>query len=344
MPRLDASRVRHFFKTKLPAVLFVIVVAALLLPAKAYVLSTVWPHKLHFFHRLLPSGVVAEDTMRLPHVMLWAWERPEDLRAISSRKMGVAFLARTVELRSLPLRGEFAKKGTPGETWFGRDAAASPGVTLKPRMQPLRVGKEAVLMAVVRLETTNDLWHRPIDSKSDAADASAMTLYSDVQRETVVNMIVAAARLPQVKALQIDFDAARSEQLFYASLLKNVRAELPEGMPLSITALASWCISDPWLDGLPPGTIDEAVPMLFRMGPDGLEVASYVESGGEFRARACRGSVGVSTDERFSQAILSGAIATKNWSGRRIYVFSPQSWVESRAEALSAEVAKWHDD
>ncbi|MGB0036522.1 MAG: hypothetical protein WBP79_13720, partial [Candidatus Acidiferrales bacterium] len=34
----------------------------------------------------------------LPRVMLWAWERSEDLRGIDPREAGVAFLARTVFL------------------------------------------------------------------------------------------------------------------------------------------------------------------------------------------------------------------------------------------------------
>ena len=89
-------------------------------------------------------------------------------------------------------------------------------------------------------------------------------------------------------------------------------------------------------------TIDEAVPMLFRMGPDGLEVASYVKSGREFRARACRGSLGVSTDEDFSRAILSGAVGQRTWLAKRIYVFSAKPWTDKDAKAVSTEVAKWH--
>ena len=34
-------------------------------------------------------------------------------------------------------------------------------------------------------------------------------------------------------------------------------------MPLTITALASWCDGDDWIDGLP---VADASPMLFRMG------------------------------------------------------------------------------
>src|SRR5712692_9226080 len=64
----------------------------------------------------------------LPQIMLWAWERPEDLNFIDPREVGVAFLAGT-----LYLRGE--------------------KVVVRPRLQPLRVPDGTALMAVVRLET-----------------------------------------------------------------------------------------------------------------------------------------------------------------------------------------------
>jgi hypothetical protein len=125
-----------------------------------------------------------------------------------------------------------------------------------------------------------------------------------------------------------------------------LRARMPKGMPLSITALASWCIGDNWLDRLPTGTIDEAVPMLFRMGPDGLEVASYLKSGKEFTSQLCRSSLGVSTDESLSDALLSGAIEPhlRGWRTKRVYVFSPRPWVKEDADVVVKEVGRWHDD
>lgn len=64
----------------------------------------------------------------LPQIMLWAWERRENLDFIDPRGMGVAFLAGT-----LYLRGE--------------------RVVVRPRLQPLRVPAGATLMAVIRLES-----------------------------------------------------------------------------------------------------------------------------------------------------------------------------------------------
>jgi hypothetical protein len=64
----------------------------------------------------------------MPHVMLWAWERPTDLTFIDPRETGVAFLARTIRLRS-------------GE------------VVIRPRLQLLNLPEAARVMAVARVET-----------------------------------------------------------------------------------------------------------------------------------------------------------------------------------------------
>jgi len=83
-----------------------------------------------------------------------------------------------------------------------------------------------------------------------------------------------------------------------------------------MTALASWCIHDDWIRELP---VEEAVPMLFRMGAEDREVRRYLQSGNDFRVESCRNSLGVSTDEPWP----------KLPSGRRLYVFHPVSWDEN---------------
>lgn len=268
------------------------------------------------------------NLMGLPRVMLWAWERPEDLRFLNTREAGVAFLAGTIEI------------GSPGST---ENAGGTPSVVLRPRRQPLRVPPGTGLMAVVRIETPNDLWHHPPGGRGGAAADTATSLYSKAQRDRVADMIAALARLRGVRAVQVDYDAAKSEQPFYRRLLGAVRRRLPPGMPLSMTALASWCIGDAWLNSLPPGAIEEAVPMLFRMGPDGSAVEAFVKSGQVFRARACRTSVGVSTDEAFSRQLLADGLARQGAKGRsrRIYVFSNRAWTKASVKQILAEVDKW---
>ena len=169
----------------------------------------------------------------------------------------------------------------------------------RPRMQPLRVPPRTALMAVVRLESQGG----PLpDAAAIAQEAAKAAL--------------------DVKALQIDFDARRSERAWYREVLERLRADLPAGLPLEITALTSWCQGDRWTSGLP---VVDAVPMLFRMGPgEGYD-------GGDFRNPMCRSSVGVSTDE------LPRAIPR----GRRLFVFNPRPWTEEAYRGAIRMARKW---
>ncbi len=229
----------------------------------------------------------SQRTMRsLPRYVLWAWERPEDLRFLDPQEVGVAFLAASIDLKG-------------GET------------CVRPRLQPLRVADNARLIAVVRIAAT-----------SDAALSTTQLLRSLV---AVAN----ASTLPRVVAVQLDFDATTSQRAFYRDLLLELRRRLPAKVPVSITALASWCLQDDWISGLP---IDEAVPMLFRMGAGTNETVSYVASGRDFHAPVCRDSLGISTDERWASLP----------TGRRLYVFRPKPWTQGAEMALFSEVRRWH--
>jgi hypothetical protein len=218
----------------------------------------------------LPSP--ARRLSPFPKIVLWAWERPEELRFIDPRTVGVAFLARTIYLK--------------GER-----------VIVRPRLQPLSVPDQTALMAVVRIE-------------SDRFDPPVL---SPDQRAKVVSATTELTNISGVTALQVDFDAVVSERALYREVLLDVRRQLPDSIALSITALASWCMHDQWLSGIP---IDEAVPVLFRMGADHRQVVHHLETGGDFRPPLCRASLGISTDEPLP----------KLPSGRRVYIFHPQAW------------------
>jgi Protein of unknown function (DUF3142) len=216
-----------------------------------------------------------------PTVMLWAWERPEDLRFLDPEQTGIAYLETTVTLR--------------GDE-----------VALSPRMQPLRVPDGAFVEAVVRVE---------VDGRSPPT-------LSTGQRQVLADAMVAAADGPGVRGVQVDFDATAGQRPFYAALLHDVRARLPAGTGLSMTALASWCLGDPWLADLP---VDAAVPMLFEMGPDAGTIRRHLAGGGDFRPRVCRDAVGLATDEP-----VPGTPR-----GRRTYLFHHTSW-SARALADAA--------
>ncbi|MGH9745682.1 MAG: DUF3142 domain-containing protein [Candidatus Acidiferrales bacterium] len=220
----------------------------------------------------------------LPPIILWAWDRPEDLRSIDPAVAGVAFLARTVFL-------------------------TGDSVSVRPRLQPLRVPPHTALVAVVRIESSRRL--PPL-------------LFSH-QLDQTSRAVAAAAALPGLAGLQIDFDATSSEQAFYRDLIAAVHAEIPRRLSLSITALASWCLGDNWLAGLP---LDDAVPMLFRMGVGTREVSLHLGAGGDFRAPACRQSLGLSTDEPISNLPHN----------RRLYIFSPRAWTPGAAQLATQMV------
>jgi hypothetical protein len=231
---------------------------------------------------LSPSYALPEQTRlsRLPPLMLWAWERPEDLRGLH-RSVGVAFLSQSI-------------------------AISGSGFTLQPRRQPLRVS-ENPLVAVTRIEV---------------AAASGLSL-AERQISSIATAIARTAALPGVVGVQVDFDARVSERQMYARLLRDVRGRLPADVPLSMTALASWCQEDDWLRRLP---IDEAVPMLFRMGPVN-EPFRIIASSRRSAVPECQRAVGVSLDEPVDV----------HPDGRRVYVFSPRRWSDDAV----GEVRRW---
>ncbi|HSF16508.1 MAG TPA: hypothetical protein VLK65_13250 [Vicinamibacteria bacterium] len=217
--------------------------------------------------------------LTLPATVLWAWERPEDLSFVDPTHMGVAYLAATVRLGD------------------GED------VDSVPRLQPLVVPRAASVIPVIRVESPRD--RRPS--------------LSEKQGLALVRAIDAVIPLREARALQIDFDARLSERTFFRSFLEMLRSELPEDSFLSITALTSWCLDDPWLDGLP---VDEAVPMLFRMGDHADTIRARLDSGVDFGPTLCRASAGISTDEPIPSLP----------AGRRYYVFHPGIWSADVAE------------
>jgi len=268
------------------------------------------------------AGWSLDRTIPLPSIVFWAWERPEDLRFLDRKIAAVAFLAETISVPSN----------------YGSSSPRFPqGFTVHSRLQPLRIAPGTPLIAVVRIETSKRSNRNAQDS--GRAPSLAFTSSSDDERQRIAIEIAKLQYLPAVRAIQIDFDATRSERDFYLELLRDVRSKLPASFPVSITALASWCIGDRWLEQLPPGTIQEAVPMLFRMGPDVANVANFLRSGDEFPVAACQGSLGVSTDESISRDLLTGKLpgVPLSFRQKKIYVFSPRAWTPSAAQAVLKE-------
>jgi hypothetical protein len=228
------------------------------------------------------------DELKLPRIVLWAWERPEHLEFLDPQRFAVAFLAQTLTLKA-------------------------DEVVLDPRRQPLKVSPDMKLIAVTRIESQKITGQRPTLSES--------------QRQSVVTLVLKTLDLGKVSAIQIDFDVASSEREFYRSLLVDLRQKLSDNIPLSMTALASFCIGDRWLADLP---VDEAVPMIFRMGADNRNIRSFLAGGNDFREPICGRSYGVSVDE---------PLTVKFDYSRRLYLFSSHAW--SERDLLPYQQGEW---
>lgn len=165
-----------------------------------------------------------------------------------------------------------------------------------PRRQPLVYPVGTSLIVVVRLETM----------PGAALDPAA--------EPRVADLLLRSAAHPGIAALQVDFDATRSQRPFYTALLNDLRRRMPPDLPLSITALASWCSNDDWIARLP---VDEAVPMLFRMEPDRRHAPPDLPQF-QIREPLCMASAGISTHEPWPADL----------AGKRIYVFPDRGWRE----------------
>lgn len=216
-----------------------------------------------------------------PPVILWAWQRPNDLRFINPCCVGVSYLVETIHL-------------------------AAEGFTVEPNQDALELPAGTWLMACARIE----------GMVSPASHVSALA-----------TELARLARFPNAKAVQIDFDAVLSQRAFYRQLLGELRHRLRPSIPLSITALASWCEGDDWISQLP---VTEAVPMLFRMGPDRDSILLSLNAGDDFSEPICRQSAGISTDE----------VLPHLRAGRRLYIFDPSGWTKGSFGKIIAEMKR----
>lgn len=265
-------------------------------------------------HSSLPS-----HASLAPSLTLWAWERSEDLRFLSQRTQHPAPGTAPGTQHSAP--GTGIRVAFLDRTIRFDDTR----VSVHYRQQPLLVSPDTPLISVVRIETRG---RAPGIAQADATAA----------------LVVNALHAPRTTTLQIDFDARRSDRPFYAALIKSVRANLREmawrrhpdhpdqpddpdhadhrdHLSLSITALASWCMDDPWID---TRDVDEIVPMLFQMGPDARHVLTRLEEDGRWPVAACNGAAGLATDERHVHLPLA----------HTVYVFNPRAWTPGDLRAF----------
>jgi hypothetical protein len=185
------------------------------------------------------------------------------------------------------------------------------GVFVRRRRFPLRMsGEPSVAMVHVQIDH-----HRPL-------------AWTAAQRAQTASAVLQLAARRGVREAQVDFEVRKSERQVLLDLLGDVRRGLPKDVALSMTALASWCETEAWLNRAP---VDEIVPMLFRMGPGGAPLKAKLEAGGDFAEPRCRSAFAISADAPLQRAP----------TGRRVYVFSPRSWTAADLNRVRQSVARW---
>lgn len=254
------------------------------------------------FALLLPINAQPATVACLPHVTVWAWERDEDLSYIDPAQVSVAYFA-----------GNIYVQGSL--------------VHFRPRTQKLKLPKGAETIPVFRIESVR----RPGARSNGDADIANLKAADYVGR-TIANHMKKQGGAKGPKMVQIDFDALEDERPFYKALLRNLHRELPKGTKISITALASWLLADRWID---PGSCDEAVAMLFSIGPGKEDVLSRLKKQPLDTGAAIPVAIGISASEIATNKSLFESKVQRNTGS--LYLFSSRPWTENRLRNITRE-------
>lgn len=217
-------------------------------------------------------AVPVHDAGLSPRLVLWVWERNEDLSFLHRGEAAIAPVVVTVTLA--------------GDT-----------VDIVWRRQQLRFSPSTEILPVIHVE---------------AFDRLNPPILNAPQRMALAQTIVEVAASYPARVVQLDFEVRPSQRAFYKAVLQDVR-QRSDDIRLSLTALASWCAGDRWLQDI---SVDEIVPMLFRMGRDGPRIRQGYLDAGDLPAAECNQTVGFATDEWIPAKV----------GAPRIYLFSPRAW------------------
>lgn len=150
------------------------------------------------------------------------------------------------------------------------------GYTLQPRRSALRLPNGIATMPLIHVEV------------DPARPFAANAAQNDALRAAVLD----AVRRGSSTWVQLDFEARRSQREFWRTAVQSIKAALPSGMRLSVTALASWCYGDRWIGDAP---VDEIVPMYFRLKQARRDY--IVRSAAGVSEARCATAYGVADDE-----------------------------------------------
>lgn len=200
-----------------------------------------------------------------------------------------------------------------GTIVLGRDNA-----TMHKRKNPIHINDQTVSFPAFRIETAH------LDEAiTDEAFARALEI------------IIPFVQSEKTGAVQIDFDATERDRKTYLKFLRDLRKRLPADTALSITALASWCLYDKWLQQAP---IDETVAMMFSMGREKGEALTALKKMSLDSGAPCLQSLGISINEATTNAALEHNHCFTQ--APRVYVFSSLGWTQSRYDTIMAELKR----
>ena len=241
----------------------------------------------------------------LPPLMLWVWERPDDVRTWLNSNDITAKAAESRAKSRSSLQDQRIGVAVLDTTIMLRDGVAN----VRRRQQPLQLPatwysktglqQKAPVVPIVHIDMARGK-HKPV--------------LNEKQKKTIVSAVLAAAARSPSQVVQLDFEVMHSQKPFLAEVVRSSRAALPDNVALSITALASWCVGDAWLSDLPA---DEIVPMAFRMASDTRHMRAILDDDGRFPRPECQPSLGLSLDEQPWPAKLRS---------QRLYLFNRNAW------------------
>ena len=240
---------------------------------------------LPLFLLLLLAGSCRPAPRTSSPLILWAWERPEDLR--------------------------FAGTSTEVAVQTGFIEISGNRLHARGRRFPLKTASPPST-AVVHVQIDHE---RPLE-------------WTPLLRARTIAAILHYATATPAPRVQLDFEVRASERAVLLDVVAGLRSGLPAGTLFSMTALASWCDTEGWLERAP---VDEIVPMLFRMTEGGEALRKRLAAGGDFRNPRCRAALAIATNSPVVRAP----------PGRRVYLFNPRSWTAEDFERARQGVESW---
>lgn len=239
-------------------------------------------------------------SLSLP-ITLWAWERDEDLSFLKGQNTEVGYYAGTFFLNQN-------------------------GAYFRPRLNKLILPPGIESYPVFRFDYRGKNLN---GDDANSAETNGTGKSIEERSEQIVDEIIRFQSLHQARKIQLDFDAVEQDRPLYLDILRRLRARLLPKTSISITALASWLLDDRWVA---KADTDEAVAMLFSMGPSTRQILGLVK---QDRLRAPSGmklSVGLSVNELLTNQRIKRSHILEH--AERLYIFSSLPWTNTRYQAF----------